>query len=393
MADQSWSSTSYGTFTFSSTGAFANITTARSGGDRFFFDLATNLYAGTYWTYVGSCNGTTVVTDGSFNWADPSAGLLSRGATGTAHSWVMLKYEDPDANTVGLGDYRDINGTIVKRPLYLLIDLTATTTGAAAITIGFEPSASSTWTTTTAPTFTGPTIAFANTTSAFTFTFPTAPATATGTDYYGIAGDGSFWYVFAENNNDATATTPAWPRGLFFIAHLADAANGDEFPIVAFIAPTGTTNAATQAIPMRTNSNAVTAGPAINNLSYGAADSTNSLKMLSKDGSRSVISVVLNPQWWSTASFTSASNLALAFLSDYSETNTGVPDYFAAYIYNTQQGFESLRGRLPDFYVTKFLTSLAADGYTASLQIFPDALHQVNPSTATPYLVGSLSLP
>jgi hypothetical protein len=354
--------------------------------------LAYAIYAGTYWSFEGSSDGTSVGT-GTFNWPDPSSGLLTRNAAGGARCWALLKYESTDASTVGLGDYRDSNGTIVKRPLYVLIDLNATTNGSAAITIGFEVSASSTWTTSVAPAFTGPTISLPNTMSVFTFTFPTAPATATAYSIYSSATDGSVWYTFIENNNDATATTPAWSRGLFFLTHLADAANGDEFPIVAFMAATGATNAATQAIPMRTNSNAVTAAPAVNNLSYGASDSTNSLRMLSKDGSRSVITTVLNPQWWSTATFTPTSNLALAYQGDYSEFTNSVPDYFAAYIYNTQQGFESLRGRLPDFYVTKLLLTQAADGYTANLQIFQDTTHQLNPSTGSNYLVGSLSLP
>lgn len=377
------------------------------------------------WTIVSASNGSTASNAvtltqvfGTVNTGTaPTTGNTTRAATGTAHSWVLLKSPNDFRQWVA----RD--GTALSSSLYMLIDMNNTSTFTNTMLFSYqEPT--TTGTTTTAPSWASSSSYWGydineadenvhthagGAAGDYVSTYMT-PTTTTYTNiswHFGITSDKkSLWYVAAGSTaiataNGAEANTPQ-PRFALIISNLEGASNDDVAPIVTFWGNINTYSTIT--INQLINDTFIAnGGTATMNNNAGGTTVQSLLRGMSQDGTTPVFSLMTTPFLYNAADLTSKSMILAANFTENpaNRTNSGVSIYPIP-VYTFTNGYKGVRGYLPNFYQCIRETITAADTIylTTGVQVFgfneygvSDSTRIINEQGSYNYNAGNLVFP
>ncbi len=357
--------------------------------DQALYSLCYGLEGYLSWTVVSGSSGAALSTDSYTifnNGAALSAGTTTRAATGTNHSWILLKSPDNFREWVG----RD--GTALSSSMYMLIDCNNTTTFVNNILFSYLPP-STTGTTATAPSWASSSsywgydvneadeLVHTHTGGATgdyvsTYMTPTTTTTTNVGHWFGYRDDTKgFWFVAAGSTAAVAGVseynTPQ-PRWGLIVTNLEGASSDDVAPIVTFFGNMNTYSTTT--INQLINDTAVAnGGTATMNNNAGGTTVQSLLRGMSQDGTTPVFNVMTTPFIYNAADLTSKSMVLAANFTENAKnrTNSNVSIYPIP-VYTYTNGYKGIRGYLPNFYHCIRETITAADTYylTTGVQVF-----------------------
>lgn len=357
--------------------------------------LCQSLTTGSYgmgWSVISGSSSAALTTTissifGTFVGSPPTTGSTTRAATGTNHSWILLKSPNNFRQWIG----RD--GTALSSSLYMLIDMNNTSTLTNTVLFSYEEP-TTTGTIATAP-------SWANSSSYWGYDInqadeldPTHAGGATG-DYvstymslttttytniswhFGYTSDKrSLWFVAAGSTaiatqNGAEANTPQ-PRFGLIISNLEGASSDDVAPIVTFWGNMNTFSTIT--INQLINDTFVANGGSATMNNNAAGTTVQSfLRGMSQDGTTPVFNLMTTPFIYNAADLTTKSMiLAANFTENTTNRASAGVSIHPIPIYTYTNGYKGIRGYLPNFYHAIRETISAADTIylTTGVQVF-----------------------
>jgi hypothetical protein len=364
--------------------------------DRALYSLCYGMINYANWSVIsGSAAGGGLTTDPYVifdNGTALSVGTTTRAATGTNHSWILLKSPNNFREWVG----RD--GTALSSSLYMLIDCNNTTTFVNNILFSYEAPAT-TGTTATAPSWENSSsywgydvnqadeLVHTHTGGATgdyvsTYMSPSTTTVTTVQHFFGYRDDfKGFWFVGVGSTAVAAgASNPEYntpqPRWGVIVTNLDGASSDDVAPIVTFFGNMNTFSTTT--INQLINDTAVAnGGVSTMNNNAGGTVIQSLLRGISQDGTTPVFNLMTTPFLYNAADLTSKSLILAANFTENAanRTNSNVSIYPIP-VYTHTNGYKGIRGYLPNFYHCIRETIAASDTVyvTTAVQVFGSEL-------------------